>query len=443
MSISLGPITVSPGQNYKITIQNPGIVEAVKLTNGSQFDLTASGFGLTGQTTIPAGLEYMLYAEDNQQGFINFMPIDNLNVGGQGVVNATGYLVGEELPKGSWPVTVPAQRVIASQFAGQVIATNLVNTGNPLGQNVIQVQPAGDSNNTFTLDTSGNTTIGDAAHGGSLSVVGISTFGGRVQGNGASNLRLDTGGVGRAIEFDASGVQKGFFDSNGLNMNGDITFAATPVGAGFSSNLIMRSGYWIISEATRDLTFDTTDAARLFQFLNAGVPSATLGQAGLTCAVPAAFNGASFAVNAAAAFASQITPNAPVFSTVNGSVSGQMLLYCPIWGTGLKIGILVMQNNFQTASNVTVLFPSALNGGVFTLCGPIGAGTTWSFFNGASIINLRHVLTWGGANAAGTDESVTLCKPDNVYFGGPPADRIICQTTGAANINATSYFIGT
>ena len=139
------------------------------------------------------------------------------------------------------PITAP------TTFVGPAVvtATNLVNTGNVLGTNVITTQPVSDSNNTFTLDNAGNVTIGDAAHGGSLSVVGTATFGARIQGNGTSNLRLDSNG--QSIEFDVAGIQKAFVDVNGFNINAPIynSIGSAATNVGWQSGLNVSGGLYM------------------------------------------------------------------------------------------------------------------------------------------------------------------------------------------------------
>jgi len=75
MTYNIGPLTVSPGVAYNNILQNAGAIQAIKLTNGTQFDLTFQGFGTPGTSVIPAGLEYMLHASDGNSGYINFIPV--------------------------------------------------------------------------------------------------------------------------------------------------------------------------------------------------------------------------------------------------------------------------------------------------------------------------------------------------------------------------------
>jgi hypothetical protein len=122
-------------------------------------------------------------------------------------------------------------------------------------------------------------------------------------------------------------------------------------------------------------------------------------------------------------------------------VSGQAYLYCPIWGTGIKLGLYQMLNNFQTASAVTLLFPSTITFGQI-MTGSIGASTTVQFNNGGSAAAMRQATNLGTtANAAGADGPVSNFHALNVgQFG--QSDRFIINTTGGANINSFGWFIG-
>jgi hypothetical protein len=442
MTLPLGPLTISPTTPYHMTIPNPGLVQQVKFTNGTQFDITATGYGMSGQTTIPAGMEYMLYGSDNQQGFINFTATDNLNVGGQGVLNATGYLVGEQMPQGSWPVAIPAQRVIASSFAGQVIATNLVNVGNALTQNVIQVQPAGDSGNTFSVDNAGNVTIGDALHGGGLSVVGNIIVGGNVAGNGTQNLKLDSNGTSRAIQFDVNNVQKAFVDNTGLVMNTPITNATGGItNPTWTGGMNLSGGLYIHDSAINgdsnspNINFQTASGAgHVLQFLTNAVLRMSIQDTQVQI-VNSDLNALQKIIAG-----DQIQPNDAVFSTVNGSVSGVADLWCPIWGSALKMGWVNLRNNFNTAAAVTLLFPTPQMNFAWYVSGDI-SGTTWQANLGGSAAAMRHTLTIGGAAAAGTSESVPNIKALNFgQFLG--SDRVVINTTAGGNINSFFWFIG-
>jgi hypothetical protein len=140
-----------------------------------------------------------------------------------------------------------------------VTATNIVNTGNPAGTNIINAIVAGDAQAAVALTNDGILALGDALHGGGLAVVGTSTFTGRVQGDGTNNLRLDSGNVTRAIEFDVAGVQKAFVDNNGLTLNGNLNFA----GSSFVATSMSLNGTQLQSTVGNSLFIGTQDSNRI------------------------------------------------------------------------------------------------------------------------------------------------------------------------------------
>jgi hypothetical protein len=372
--------------------------------SGTQFFIPAGGWGVSAIAPNDASCKFVV------SYLITGAPVSQLI--------ATYYDPTEQVPQSYTLGNSPIGGTVSTGGPTVVTATNLVNTGNALGTNVIQVSPLGDSANTFTVDNSGNVSIGDATHGGSFAVVGPATFGGRVQGNGTSNLRLDGGSVANAIEFDNAGVQKGFFDSLGLTMNGTLSFATA---AAYIATSLYMNGTEVKSTLANSLFLGTSDSNPI-RFRNNGTEYAHM-------------DATSFG------FGNLIAPNQPRFSTANGSVSGSLDLYCPIWGTGLKIGLLVF-NNLNTASNITVLFPSAFNLAGFTYAGDIGPTTTWSFYQGGAQVGVRHMLTLGAAGAGGTSEGILVVRgmTFNTFLGTP--DRIICQTTAGSGINQMSFIMG-
>lgn len=140
----------------------------------------------------------------------------------------TYYRPGELVPTvpqlGNSPVGVSTGPV--------TVANQLINDVNAPGFQLIETRPVGDPQSAFVVTNDGKVAIGDAANGGSLSIVGPITATGRIQGDGTNNLRLDTGAANKAIEFDAAGVQKGFVDSNGLTLNTALNMAANSIVSG-------------------------------------------------------------------------------------------------------------------------------------------------------------------------------------------------------------------
>ncbi len=212
MAIPLAPVTLVPGVPVPVNLGNVGGIQAVKLSNGTPFDLTISGFGVQGQGIVVAGLEVLLHSE-----------VENT-----GVANIVIYLMGEKLPPGNWPVTIPTQTVQAKVST----ITSLVNDGNAAGTQIIESTVTGDSASAVTLTNDGNFVLGDVAHPGSLTVKGGSTFNGAVTaaaaGTGLAVTNNETVG-GTLVVTGASSFNGDATVPNVLNVtnNGVILKSAT------------------------------------------------------------------------------------------------------------------------------------------------------------------------------------------------------------------------
>lgn len=114
MAQALSPVQLTPGVPSTVYLKSPGTIQAVKLSNGSPFDLTVSGFGFSGSGVVPAGTEYLLHADVENRGQITLLPVNNFGVSGTGVANMTVFFVDEPLPKGTWPIQIPTQVVPSS-----------------------------------------------------------------------------------------------------------------------------------------------------------------------------------------------------------------------------------------------------------------------------------------------------------------------------------------
>lgn len=217
MSIQLGPVSVSPGVLVKLGIINVGAVFAVKLSNSSPFDLTITGFGVQGSGTIPAGTEYMLDAKIENLGYLNILPVNNYNVSGTGIVNADAYLVGENVPKGTWPITIPTQTV-KTTVSG---ASTLSNEGTPPTAQVIDI---GDSHfaGLITINNDGTAVWSVDATG----TVKHTIF--RIVSNPATLFQISQ--AGDIVEFLGQLTVDQVFNLNAVNIgtfNGSVSGSVT------------------------------------------------------------------------------------------------------------------------------------------------------------------------------------------------------------------------
>lgn len=446
-------VVISANATQKISIPNWAAISTMIVSNSTQFDLIWAGFGVQGQIDIPAGHQWKFEASVYNSGTLTVTAQDNLNVGGSGPVSITSFLIGEPIPEGSWPVTVPAQRVI-TPVSGSVVATNLVNQGNPgSGTPVIDVAQSGSTGDQLFADNQGNFYIQDY-----VSSV-LTTIFRTIAGGGAGTVDLLLGDNNRQIQVNGQSHFKGraWFDSEFSYQDGN-----GPGGGGGSSAAAIGQ---LFNNNTRGL--EITPNSGVTGFVGVQVDSSGVNNTGtgfianavqLGAYLTSCYGGMKIdglapnggidmsAMNASSG-ASILPGPQPlilsggggIFSTVGGSVSGTANLFTPIWTTGLKIGWVTLLNNFNTASNVTLLFPSQITTAWY-YSGDI-SGTTWQAFLGGSAAAMRHTLTFGGAGAGGTSESVSNIKNLNIgQFLG--SDRIIINTTAGGNINSFFFFVG-
>ena len=227
------PLAVSPGTQINQQLQNPGTIIAIKLTNGTPFDLTIWGFGSKGQMIVPAGLEYMLHADVESSGTLSIMPVNNNNITGTGVVNLNIFYQGESLPSGQWPVTVPTQIVQAKVST----VTNLVNDGSSVGTQIIESTPAGASGSTISILNDGTVVIkGDV--GGVLTTL-LQLLPGAAAG--ASSVKL--GDAARAVEALGNMIIDGTLTVTGEEIeSADIKTNTIKSGADSSTMIDMSAG---------------------------------------------------------------------------------------------------------------------------------------------------------------------------------------------------------
>jgi len=153
VSINLGPLIVVPGVTSTVRLVNLGDIQAIKVSNGTPFDLTISGY-INGSEIVPAGAEYLFHDTGQNRGQLNILPVNNVGLPGTGAVNVVAYQQNEQLPKGSWPLTIPTQIVQAST----VSVPNLVNDGNAIGTQFLEVTPSG-ATSTYSFLNDGTVVI--------------------------------------------------------------------------------------------------------------------------------------------------------------------------------------------------------------------------------------------------------------------------------------------
>jgi hypothetical protein len=278
MSAALPAVVLTPGILKQVSLINIPNVSAVKVTNGTPFDITYSGFGVQGSSIIPAGLEYMLYSHIKNAGYLNLLAVNNAGVTGNGVINMVVYDTGEQLPPGVWPVSVPTQTVSANVSTVQTLSnetsvagTLVIDMGVPGNTNLVtlyndghatwSVLQGGVVHQVFKINTSGNALqlgqSGDNSEvlGGlfvdqNLSVTGTSSVavvnGTQLNastdvstnqyndGSGNSVLAITPGtttrlqtNAGGTIAFQVSGISQASVSSSAFNVTPAATFTSS------------------------------------------------------------------------------------------------------------------------------------------------------------------------------------------------------------------------
>lgn len=419
MPLPLAPITLVPGQSQPIQLQNLGSIQAIKLSNGSPFNVTYSGFGRQGSDILVAGTEDILYADVNNSGSLTLYPSNDYGVSGNGIANITIYFAGESLPsdKGHYPVTIPVQTVQAKVAAVQTLS----NEGQAAGTLVIDYGPSG--NNQVGAFYNDHFILSVVQAGVAHQVLKGQTSGNPLQIGQAGDISEVLGKltVDQLLTASLGLTQTGVLSSTG----GAQTITGNAAGS-------LHLG--------QSATGDTLDTNATDTFLKSGSlvhiqsPSgtdvATFAATGLVTALLGLLN---------------LTGQAP--TSVSGSVGGTAKFYVPIWGAGLKI-LIVALNGWNSASVATFTFPTA-GGGLqfgwsFASYGTAVANT-WGLFIGGTAQPIRHMLTLGAAGAAGTDEAITALKSDNIgafALTGGAATSIQIGTTGGAANSGTILLIG-
>lgn len=423
-------------------ITGPGW-EYIRLRNESPLECSVN---LSGAGSVSLGpwqrSDFFVGDTDNRRStYDGRLHITGVNQ--SGTVGLTSYIVCDAFGVGELqqPIDIDLTRQVSSNTSGAV-ATTVLNIVNPINSNVITVSPSGDSNNTFTLDNAGNVSIGDASHGGSLSVVGLATFQGGIQGPATANLVINTQPSNSSTVFQVAGVQRAFIDQNGLHVNtgGNVIGANTDLfvltdTAGKFLNLgaenvtgvmTLRSTLIDVTQKFRaptgfDIVLDTQTSPSRVRLNNLGITIAQALATGLTAEV------------------GQFQPNMGSNSSFNGSVSGTATFYTPIWGSALKVFMLVL-TGFRTATTHQFLFPSAIAAGMY-YGGGSGGTQSFEFLNGSTVENVQTTTSFVAAGGASTNQATANSECIG-QVNGLASDRIQIQTNGTNVITGFFIFIG-
>lgn len=394
MSIQLGPITLTPGTPVRIPLQNISGVIAAKLTNGSPFDLSVTGFGFQGVGTVPAGTEYMLDASVENSGTINILPVNNVGVSGNGIANLDVYIQGEKVPVGTWPITVPPQTVQAKVST----VTTLINDGNTNGTQIIESSPVGQASTTSVTNDGLwvlKTLVAGALHQflktqnvGNLLQLGQAGDVAEVLGaltvdqllTAAANILLpnniplqskDSGGTVRnLLALDASNISH--FAAGGANQYS-----------------------WFDNAAAELARLTNLEMFSLHDFAVGGLTDVSAKAAIRASDGHVIFDNGSFTTDGGGNLV-----NTPSSTVLNGSTSGTATLYMEMRGTVKRLFLFL--NNFRNggASAQTIALPTTF--GAFGYCRTTSFPAAQLLKTGAPVtVNVITTLAVGGGTSTG------------------------------------------
>lgn len=401
------------GTAVTIQLPNPSTIQAIKLSNSSPFDLTISGFGTPGVENVPNGTEYMLSAAVENTGSMSILPVNNAGVSGNGYCNLTIYYYGENVPKGTWPITIPVQIVQAKVST----VTTLVNDGNALGTQIIESTPSGAPGSTISVLNDGTVTIkGDV--GGVLTAL-LSLLPGAA--GGASSVIL--GDAARTVEMLGKALVDGV-----LQVNGDVTLAGAGTGLSVTNNETIGGtlGVTGTSTFTGDATFNgagNSITATNNIVANGGENINTIrdnvnGNVAIDLS-----NG-----DGTVALPQVLRENAAAVFTHNGSGGGTLNVYTPIWGSGLKVMILTVSSYVDSAVQ-HYNFTSNISFGIGVAMG-LGGTATCSYFK-SSVQQTEQVIT-SLSGTGGGSAGETAIHSNSIYAVLTGADQVQFSVVASA-----------
>lgn len=408
MSVLVGAFTMSPGVTTKVQLINIPDVVALKVTNGTPFDITYSGFGVIGQSVIPAGTEYLLEGSVQNTGHIDLTPVNNIGITGTGVANVVAYQRNEPLPTGTWPITVPAQVVQAKVST----VTNLVNDGNVAGTQIIESSSAGQTSETSVTND------------------GLWIL--KTLVSGTLHQFLKTQNSGNLLQ---------------LVQSGDI---AEVLGQLVVDQLLTMSSSGLTVPAATDAVYNVPTGQKHNFEVNAA-SEVTINANSLTSNVGVNTNtirdnvagGAQILLSNAApqvAVQNTMSINGKV-TVVNGTTSGTATIYEMIIGTGLKV-TMVQFSNFRngTASTTTTNLLVTWNRLTFFFSGDIGLT---SFSNSGTGITVGELTGLSSGSTAGAVTNQTIIGSNQLGSSNSSFAQIQFDASDTLAHNGSLFMIGT
>lgn len=158
MSLTLSPVTISPGTSVSVSVSNPNSVITIIISNKAYIDAVVTGIDNAGPRWLIAGTQDRFDADAGSfNGSIGISGFNTANIPTTqvSVVLITVYYDGDVVPTGSWPVSIPSQ-VVNNSVA---VTSSVKNDGNPAATQVVEATVTGSSGSNVVINNDGTGTI--------------------------------------------------------------------------------------------------------------------------------------------------------------------------------------------------------------------------------------------------------------------------------------------
>ena len=158
MSLTLNPVTIAPGSSVSVPVQNPNSVQTIIISNKAYIDAVVTGIDNAGPRWLIAGTQDRFDASNGTfNGSVGIQGFNTANIPSTqvSVVLLTVYYDGDEVPNGSWPVSIPSQVVNNSVS----VTSQIINDGNPANTKVVEATVAGSPGSNVLIQNDGTVTI--------------------------------------------------------------------------------------------------------------------------------------------------------------------------------------------------------------------------------------------------------------------------------------------
>lgn len=271
MSINIDPFTITAGTPQTIPLQEgPAQLKAVKFTNRTVFDITYNGPGHNGDIWVPSNTEFLFSdMQSSSPGVIRLISYNTTNVSPPptGIILITLYSVDENLPSGTWPISIPQ-----SQVQSNVNNNTLINTSSPNGTNIITI--ADSAGNTLTLSNDGLLSLSVNVSGTLHTIFQTQLSGTLLTLGNAGDLihTLGSFSIDQQTTIDALGGHTSICGGS-WQVNGSTSF-------GNPANLIIASDGSMTFQAASNTAIDTLTSA--IQFRQNGTNIAQIDNTGIS-----------------------------------------------------------------------------------------------------------------------------------------------------------------